>query len=93
MVHLRCDEPVQFQVLSQNQAGRSNEMTRPTLIYDVGMDSGHSSKLQHQVKWALNSHSLRDHLTVTMRDKARFRGIRNKAARSVLCDTCLMTQF
>jgi hypothetical protein len=58
MVHLRCDEPVQFQVLSQNQAGRSNEMTRPTLIYDVGMDSGHSSKLQHQVKWALRSHSL-----------------------------------
>ena len=58
MVHLRCDEPVRIQVLSQNQAGRSNEMTRPTLIYDVGMDSGHSIKLQHQVKWALNCHSL-----------------------------------
>ena len=58
MVHLRCDEPVQIQVLSQNQAGRSNEMARPTLIYDVGMDSGHSSKLQHQVKWAHFGRSL-----------------------------------
>jgi hypothetical protein len=30
---------------------------------------------------------------VCFADKARFRGIRNKAARCDLCDTCLMTQF
>jgi len=59
MVHLRCHEPVRIQKLSYNQVGLSNEMARPTLIFDGCMDSGHSSMLQHSALWALSSHLAR----------------------------------